>query len=50
MVKLSDLSFKERQYIVSYVNIIFGVYHVDAESIAEFWECVKIGNIKKDMV
>lgn len=50
MVKLCDLSFKERQCIVDYVNVIFGVYHVDADSVTEFWERVKIGNIKTNMV
>ena len=50
MTKFNELEQQDLQSIVDYINVIFGVYHIDNESIKAFWECVEIGNKKFDMV
>lgn len=46
MTKFKELSKQDLNCIVDYVNVIFGAYHIDAESVKAFWECVEIGNKK----
>lgn len=46
MTKFNELSKQDLNSIVAYINIIFGVYHIDTESVNAFWECVDIGNEK----
>lgn len=50
MTKFTDLSLTERQCIVDYINVIFGVYHIEKDSINAFWERVDIGNKKFNAV
>lgn len=50
MTKFNELSEQDLKCIVDYVNVIFGVYHIDKESVKAFWECVEIGNEKSEAV
>lgn len=43
MVKLSELSYRDRQRMVSDISCVMSGYNVDIESINEFWDMVVLG-------